>query len=73
MRDETGQKAGTDDKTEKENLFFRFFIELLLEHVTVNETAAFGISPDKGNRVRYFVYNLPFYKHPVYKQTVLAC
>ena len=32
-----------------------FFIELLLEHVTVNETGAFGIPLDKGNRVQYFV------------------
>ena len=54
MRDETGHK------TEKENLFHRFFIELLSEHVTVNETGAFDISPDKGNRVQYFVYTLPF-------------
>ena len=54
-----------DDKTEKENLFHHFFIELLLEHVTVNETGAFGIPPDKGNRVQYFVYTLPFYKQPL--------
>ena len=67
------KKAGTDDKTEKENLFHRFFIELLLEHVTVNETGAFDIPPDKGKRVAYFLYTLPFYKQPVYKQTVLAC
>ena len=60
-------------KTEKENLFHHFFIELLLEHVTVNKTGAFGIPPDKGNRVQYFVYTLPFYNQPVYKQTVLAC
>ena len=73
MRDEAEQKAGTDDKTEKENLFHRFLIELLLEHVTVNETGASGIPPDKRNRVQYFVYTLPFYKQPVYKQTVLAC
>ena len=65
--------TGTDDKTEKENLFHRFFIEMLLEHVTVNETGAFSILPDKENRVQYFVYNLPFYKQPIYKQTVLAC
>ena len=32
-----------------------FFIELLLEHITVNETGAFGIPLDKGNRVQYFV------------------
>ena len=67
------KKAGTDDTTEKENLFHRFIIKLLFEHVTVNETGAFGIPPDKGNRVQYFVYTLPFYKQPVYKQTVLAC
>ena len=66
------KKAGTDDKTE-ENHFHRFFIELLLEHVAVNETGTFGIPPDKGNRVQYFAYTLPFYKQPVYKQTVLAC
>ena len=47
-----------DDKTEKENLFHHFFIELLLEHVTVNETGAFDIPPDKGNRVQYFY--IPF-------------
>ena len=72
---ETGRdkKARTDDKTEKGNLFHRFFIELLLEHVTVNEIGAFGIPPNKGNRVQYFVYVLPFYKQPVYKQKVLAC
>ena len=62
-----------DDKTENENLFHHFFIELLLEHVTVNETGAFGIPPDKGNRVQYIVYTLPFYDQPVYKQTVLVC
>ena len=43
---------GVDDKTEKENHFHHFFIELLLEHVTVNETGAFGIPPNKGNRVQ---------------------
>ena len=62
-----------DDKTEKENLFHHFFIELLLEHVTVNETGEFGIPHDKGNRSQYFLYTLLFYKQPVYKQTVLAC
>ena len=56
------KEAGTDDKTEKENLFHSFFIEPLLEHVTVSETGAFGIPPDKGNRIQYFVYTLPFYK-----------
>ena len=50
-----------------------FLVELLLEHVTVNETEAFGIPSNKGNRGQYFVYTLPFYKQPVYKQTVLAC
>ena len=69
MRDETGQ---VDDKTEKEHFFHHFFIELLLEHVTVNETGAFGIPLDKVNRVPYFVSTLPFYKQPVDKQTVLA-
>ena len=70
---ETGRdkKAGLDDKTEENH--FHFFVELLLEHVTVNETEAFGIPPNKGNRGQYFVYTLPFYKQPVYKQTVLAC
>ena len=50
-----------NDKTENENLFHHFFIELLLGHVTVNETGAFDIPPDKGNRVQHFVYTLPFY------------
>ena len=45
----------------------------LQNHVTVNETGAFGIPADKGNRGQYFLYNLPFCKQPVYKQTVLAC
>ena len=31
-----------------------FFAELLLEHVTVNETGAFSIPLDKGNRGQYF-------------------
>ena len=59
------------DKTEKND--FHFFVELLLEHVTVNETEAFDIPPDKRNRGQCFVYTLSFYKQPVYKQTVLAC
>ena len=54
-------------KTEKENLFHHFFIELLLEHVTVNKTGAFGIPPDKENSVQYFLHTLPFYNQPVYK------
>ena len=45
------KKGGVDEKTEKENLFHHFFIELFLEHVTENEPGAFGTSPDKGNRV----------------------
>ena len=49
-----------DDKTEKENLFHHFFIKLLLENVTVNETGALGIPPDKGNRVQYLVYTFLF-------------
>ena len=61
------------DKTEKEILFHHFFKEQLLEHVTVNKTGAFGIPPNKGNRVQYFIYTLPFCNQPVYKQTVLAC
>ena len=44
-----------------------FNIELLLQHVTVKETEAFGIPPNKGNMGQYFVYTLPFYK-----QTVVA-
>ena len=40
----------------------QFFIEQLLEHVTVNETGAFGILPEKGDRGQYSVYTLPFYK-----------
>ena len=43
-------------------------MELLLEHVTVNETGAFGIPLDKGNRGQYFVYILSFYKQPVYSK-----
>ena len=52
------KKAGVDDKTEKEKLFHHSFIELLLEHVTVNETGAFYIPLEKGNRGQYFVYTL---------------
>ena len=39
----------------------------------VNETGAFGIPPDKGNRDQYFVYTLLFFNQLVYKQAVLAC
>ena len=45
----SGQKSGTGWQKREENLFY-FFIELLLEHVTVNETEAFEIPPDKGDR-----------------------
>ena len=68
------KKMGVDDKRGNKTTFsFHFFIELLLEHVTVNKTGPFGIPPDKGNRGQYFAYTLPCYKQPVYKQTVLAC
>ena len=49
-----------------------FFVELLLEHFTVNKTGVFGI-PGKGNSGQYFAYTFTFYKQPVYKQTVQAC
>ena len=69
---ETGhdKNAGRDNKRKEHH--FNFFIELLLENVTVNETGAFGIHPDKGDKGQCFVYTLPFYKQLVYKQTVLA-
>ena len=60
MRDGTGKKAGLHDKTEENH--FHSFVELLLEHLTVNETGAFGIPPDKGNRGQHFVYTLAFHK-----------
>ena len=72
MSDGTWKKAGVDDKTEKKTTFI-FFVELLLEHVSVNEIGAFGIPSDKGNRAQYFLYTLPFYRQPIYKQTILAC
>ena len=34
-------------REKREEHHFNFFIELLLEHVNVNETGAFGIPPDK--------------------------
>ena len=43
---------------------FNFFMELLLEHVIINETGVFGIPPDKVDR-GHFVYTLSF--------TALAC
>ena len=42
-------RSGTGWQKREEN-HFHFFIELLLEHVTVNETGAFEIPPDKGDR-----------------------
>ena len=45
----------------KEENHFHFFIELLLEHVSVNETEVFGIPPNKENRSQYFAYTLPIY------------
>ena len=45
----------------KEENHFHFFIELLLEHVSVNETEVFGIPPNKENRSQYFACTLPFY------------
>ena len=48
-------------------------MELLLEHVAVNETGAFDLAPGKGNRGQYFVYTLPSDKQPFYKQIALAC
>ena len=57
MRDRTGQKAGVDDKIKESH--FHFFVELLLEHVTVNETGAFDIPSDNGNRGHIILY-IPF-------------
>ena len=48
MRDERDKKEGIDDKTEKENLFHHFFIELLLEHVTVKKQEHLASLPTKG-------------------------
>ena len=67
MRDGTGQKSGSEWWKREEN-HFHFFIELILEHVTVNKTEAFGIIPDKRNRGQYFAYTIPFYTQPLYKQ-----
>ena len=50
MRDETGQKMGGDDKGEKKT--FYFVIELLLEHVTINETGEGGLALFLGKRQR---------------------
>ena len=43
MRDKkVGQKSGRGSQKRAEN-HFHFFIEMLLEYITVNETRAFGI------------------------------
>ena len=74
MRDGTGQKIGSGWKNREEN-HSHFFVELLLEHVTVNEMKQDLIwhPSRKRNKGQYFLYALPFYKQPVYKQTFLAC
>ena len=46
-----------DEKAEKKTTC-HFFVELLLEHVTLNETEAFDIPPNKGNKSQCFVYTL---------------
>ena len=48
MRFRTGQISGMRWQKREEKQF-HFFIELLLEHVTLNETGAFVIPPDKGD------------------------
>ena len=48
MRFRTRQISGTRWQKREENHFY-FYIELLLEHVTVNEAGAFDIPPDKGD------------------------
>ena len=72
MTDKTGQKSGRRWKKREEN-HFDCLKELILEHVTVNETGAYVIPPDHRDKYQYFVYILLFYKQPVYKQTALAC
>ena len=43
MRDKkVGQKSGRGSQNRAEN-HFHFFIEMLLEYITLNETGAFGI------------------------------
>ena len=59
------KKAGGDKKRVENH--FHFLVELLLEHVTVNEIGAFGVPPDEGQRGQYFVYTIPFYQQPAYK------
>ena len=49
MRFRTGQISGTGWQKREEN-HLHFFIELLLEHLTVNEIGAFDIPLDKGDR-----------------------
>ena len=64
MSDGTGQKNGRGWKKREESHFY-FFIELLLEHVTLNEPGAFGIPPDKGNRVT--ILHIPFFLKTCFK------
>ena len=44
---ELSKKEREKREEKREENHFNFFIELLLEHVTVNETGTFGIPPDK--------------------------
>ena len=66
MRASTAQKTRGDDKRETKPSSF-------VQHVTVNETRAFGIPSDKGDWGQHFVYTHPLYKQPVYKQETLVC
>ena len=49
MRDRMGQKSGRGWKKREEN-HFDCLIELILEHVTVNETEAYVIPPDNWDK-----------------------
>ena len=68
-----GRTKKWEQMTKQRRKPLSFLCELLLEHVTVNETGVFNIPPYKGNRGQYFVYTLSLYKQPVYQQTLLAC
>ena len=61
-RDETKMRDGMIKGRRKTPLFL---YRTVIERVTVNETGAFSIRPDKGERCQYFVYTLPLYKQPV--------